>query len=856
MASLCCQDTGTAHQYFQFTQAELMTAFPVVPELVSPPGVWVDFDRPSGRVLDMNRTVFERAAQAVEWPRLLELLSEHAQSTIGVARCRALPLSSELASVLMRQQETTEMVGLLEGNDPVPALSFPDIREQLTRSKKGGVLEAGELRDCATVLTLMAEVERYAASHQDRIQTLVRTMEPLRVTKSLQGVLKAIEGAIQSDGSMKDTASPELRRLTHHALELKHEMRQRLEQILHSRRYEEVLQESYFAQREGRYVVPVKADMRGRIPGIVHDVSASGATVFLEPRELVELNNSIKVADLEVEREVQRILQELTGLVASKAEAISQGIEVLAECDVIRAKAELSRRLKCSPVVLNEKGRIMLKQARHPLLLIAKEHVLANDIHMDETVRVLVISGPNTGGKTVTLKIVGLFALMVRAGLHLPCAPESEMAIFTDLHADIGDAQDLARDLSSFSAHMTQMIHLLSESATGPTSSAPNVQRSLVLLDEPVTSTDPHEGAALAEALLCRLAELNMKVVATTHYGALKELAQTSPGFANASVEFDVERLAPTYRLFMGIPGGSSALEIAGRLGMDEAVLSDARRRLRSEDRRLENLMADLQLKQRQLAEDTERAQRAKEEAEQAAAEAKGLQARMEQAELVARKGLRKKIGEQFQRARAEVQATVDAVKREQKLIKAKETKQRLHELETQVRQELTPSNKVIPFEQLGVGDTVEIAGLGMTGSLLESPQGKKRVRVKVGEGEVLATVSNLIGLAREPSSAPPPAAPSESARRFLTGGGLGLDEQTVVDVRGQAVDEALDQVVAALDRTTLSGTPYLRIIHGYGTGRLKSALREYLKGSPYVVEFRQGDRAEGGDGVTVVKLR
>jgi DNA mismatch repair protein MutS2 len=371
-----------------------------------------------------------------------------------------------------------------------------------------------------------------------------------------------------------------------------------------------------------------------------------------------------------------------------------------------------------------------------------------------------------------------------------------------------------------------------------------------------VTSTDPHEGAALAEALLCRLAELNMKVVATTHYGALKELAQTSPGFANASVEFDVERLAPTYRLFMGIPGGSSALEIAGRLGMDEAVLSDARRRLRSEDRRLENLMADLQLKQRQLAEDTERAQRAKEEAEQAAAEAKGLQARMEQAELVARKGLRKKIGEQFQRARAEVQATVDAVKREQKLIKAKETKQRLHELETQVRQELTPSNKVIPFEQLGVGDTVEIAGLGMTGSLLESPQGKKRVRVKVGEGEVLATVSNLIGLAREPSSAPPPAAPSESARRFLTGGGLGLDEQTVVDVRGQAVDEALDQVVAALDRTTLSGTPYLRIIHGYGTGRLKSALREYLKGSPYVVEFRQGDRAEGGDGVTVVKLR
>ena len=805
----------------------------------------------------MSETVSEQAAQAVEWPRVLEFLSQHARSTIGVARCRSLPLSSELASVSVRQQETTEMVGLLEGNDSVPALSFPDIREQLTRSKKGGVLEAGELRDCAIVLSLMAELERYATSRRDQIQALVRTVEPLQVSKSLQGVLKTIEGAIQSDGSMKDTASPELRRLTHHALELKHEARQRLERILHSRRYEEILQESYFAQREGRYVVPVKADMRGRIPGIVHDVSASGATVFLEPRELVELNNSIKVADLEVEREAQRILRELTGLVASKSEAINQGIDVLAEWDVIRAKAEVSRRLKCNPVVLNEKGRIMLKQARHPLLLITKDHVLANDIYMDETVRVLVISGPNTGGKTVTLKIVGLFALMVRAGLHLPCVPESEMAIFTDLHADIGDAQDLARDLSSFSAHMTQMIHLLSESTTGPTWNAPSIQRSLVLLDEPVTSTDPHEGAALAEALLCRLAELNMKVVATTHYGALKELAQTTPGFANASVEFDVERLAPTYRLFMGIPGGSSALEIAGRLGMDQRIVNDARKRLRREDHRLDELMADLQQKQHQLIEDSEKARQARQEAEQAAREAQALRDQLEEAQQGARRGLKKKLGEQFQRARAEVQATVDSLKREQRLVKAKETKQRLHELEAQARQELAPSDKVIPLERLGVGDTVEIVGLGMTGNLLEAPQGKKRVRVKVGEGEILAAVSNLVGIAYESRAVSGQPTPAISRpHRVATSVGLGVDEQTVVDVRGQPADEALDQVVAALDRTTLGGAPYLRIIHGHGTGRLKSIVREYLKGSPYVAEFRAGDRAEGGDGVTVAKLR
>ncbi|MBX3329872.1 MAG: endonuclease MutS2 [Nitrospira sp.] len=803
----------------------------------------------------MNETLSEHAAQALEWPRVLEILAQHAQSGVGAALCRSLSLSNDLAEARLRQQETTEMVSLLEGSDPMPALTFPDIREQLIRSRKGGTLEAGELRDCAVVLALMAEVERYAESHTVETKALARVLEPLHDTKSLRGLLRAIEGAIQSDGSMKDTASPELRRLTHQAQGLKQEMRQHLEQILHSKRFEEVLQETYFAQREGRYVVPVKADMRGRIPGIVHDVSASGATVFLEPRELVELNNSIKVADLEIEREVQRILRELTALVASNAEKIGQGIEVLAECDVIRARAEMSRRLKCNPVALNNNGRIVLKQARHPLLLIAKDQVVANDVHMDETVRVLVISGPNTGGKTVTLKIVGLFALMVRAGLHLPCAPESEMALFFDLYADIGDAQDLSRDLSSFSAHMAYMIRLLSESAARPTSNEFSETRALILLDEPVTSTDPQEGAALAEALLCRLAELNMKVVATTHYGALKELAQTTAGFVNASVEFDVERLAPTYRLFIGIPGGSSALEIAGRLGMDERILNDARKRLRHDNQRLDELMMDLQRKQRQLAEDSDKAQKARQEAEQSAREAQMLRAQLQEAEQEVRRGLKKKLGEQFQRARAEVQATVDSLKHEQKLIKAKETKQRLHELEIKARQELVPPSKPIPLEQLGIGDKVEITGLGMTGSLMEMPQGKKRVRVKVGEGEILATVSNLVGLAGESAPAPP-AAPSESARRFPTAGGLGLDEQTVVDVRGQAADEALDLVVAALDRAILDGALYLRIVHGHGTGRLKSVLREYLKESPYVDEFRPGDRAEGGDGVTVVRLR
>jgi DNA mismatch repair protein MutS2 len=431
------------------------------------------------------------------------------------------------------------------------------------------------------------------------------------------------------------------------------------------------------------------------------------------------------------------------------------------------------------------------------------------------------------------------------------------MALFPNVYADIGDAQDLARDLSSFSAHMTQMIALLRETDEIRSCDAtPHPAWALVLLDEPVTSTDPTEGAALAEALLCRLAELGMKVIATTHYRSLKALAQTTPGFANASVEFDVATLSPTYRLFMGVPGGSSALEIAGRLGMDQSLLDEARQRLKTDDRALEQMLDNLQAKQRQLTDDLARAVRARTEAEEAGRLAKEQLARLEATEREERKGIKRKLQEQFSRAKAEVQATVDAVKREQKLIKAKEAKQRLIELEARARAELAPRGTPIPMDQLKAGDQVEIAGLGMIGTLLEVPHGKKRVRVKVGEGEVLATVANLTGLASSTGSAGAEDHPPVRGTVVSGARPYHAEEQTVVDVRGKGADEALDEVLAALDRAALGGVPLLRVIHGHGTGRLKSVLRDYLRGSPYVGNFRPGDRSEGGDGVTVVTLR
>ncbi|MDR4479331.1 MAG: Smr/MutS family protein [Nitrospira sp.] len=801
------------------------------------------------------------ACNVLEWAKLLDLLASYAQSALGAERCRSLLLEDHLSQAQRRQQETSDMMRLQSGVDSFPALRFPNVVEWLRRVAKGACLELHELRDIALVLDVIDDVQRYLLRHQADAPTVSAMAAELGSPDEYRRLTMTLKAAIDPDGSMRESASPELHRLMQRANDLKQQMRHRLDQLLHSRRYEEVLQEQYFAQREGRYVVPIKAEMQGRIPGIVHDVSSSGATVFLEPRELVDLNNAIKVVDLDVEREVRRILRELSAMVAPHEPALARSVSLLGELDAISAKAGLSQRLQAVPPLLNDQGRILLNRARHPFLVLTKDQVVSNDLVFDETVRILIISGPNTGGKTVTLKLLGLFALMVRCGLHLPCAPESEMAIFPSVYADIGDAQDLARDLSSFSAHITQMVQLLKEVSEGTDAgdaSAPmHPGRALVLLDEPVTSTDPAEGAALASALLCRLAKAGVKVVATTHYSLLKGLAQETPGFANASVEFNLETLSPTYRLILGQPGGSAAIEIAGRLGMDQSLLQDARARLQGDNRLLETLLNDLQDKQRRMSEDLAAATLAKQTAQQAAREAQELLTFLQESERDERLGFKRKLSQEFQRARAAVQATLDDLKRDQKVLKAKETKVRLVELEQEVRRGVEEQQAAIPVDQLSIGDAVEVVGLGMTGTLLESPQGKKRVRLKVGEGEILANVASLVGHGgtQQPSRQESRKTTAASSRR--TNQTLAPDDiQESLDVRGQAADDALDIVVAGLDRAILGGSPFVRIIHGHGTGRLRAVLRDYLKASPYVVAFRPGDRAEGGDGVTIVELR
>jgi len=793
-------------------------------------------------------TLLTKARQVLEWDAVLEALAGRTVSALGAERSRSLPLAETLEEASTSLRETAEMVALEASGEGLPLTTFPDLRLVVERAAKGALLLAVDCRDLAIVLGLVSEILRYSQRRRDEAPTVAAVAADL---DDLPDLKRAIDRCVDHEGNIRESATPELRDLLHHANALKQKMRAKLETMLGSPRFADLLQEQYFAQRENRYVLPIKVERKSEVPGIVHDMSASGATVFIEPRELVDLNNQIKEADLAVDREVHRILQDLSQQVAAHADALKTGLEVLGHLDCLRAKASLARLLKASDPLVNAEGRIRLKEARHPLLVLSRlqgqEPVVPNDLDLCDPVRVLIISGPNTGGKTVTLKIVGLFALMVRAGLQLPCAPGSDMAFFSEVYADIGDAQDLTKDLSSFSAHMTDMIALLREAGSG----------ALVLLDEPVTSTDPAEGAALAHALLVHLAERGFTVVATTHYNALKALAQSHPGFANASVEFNIATLAPTYRLILGMPGGSSAIDIAGRLGMDEAILDESVRLMDARERALERLMEELQETRRKLDEDARRTAELLAEAETAARLQKELAARLAATEQESRKTVRKKITDEILKARAEVQSVIEEIKTDKRLVKAREAKERLAAIEQAMRASLAQSGDYRPVSDLRIGDRVEVVNLGTPGELLENPSGKKRVRIRMGEAEVSVEVSDLAGLAEGAGEA---ASQTASGKRL--GGAVReppvrvQETNAVVDVRGQTAEEAQEAVVPCLDRAALAGAQTARIIHGHGTGRLKQALRDYLKTSPYVASFRPGERAEGGDGVTVVNVK
>ena len=800
-----------------------------------------------------------RTQQSLEWPRVLDVLASYAHSSLGANACMTLSLEETVESARLRMQETTEMVEMLNTPTPFPTLQFNDLSHALLKVEKGGALDLKEFRDLSVLVKASGAVQRCLVANQRIARTLFSLYASVPDLSDLQ---RAIDQCVSAEGDVLERASPALYEAIQTAQNLKQRIRHRLEGMVASSRHRDLLQEPYFTQHENRYVLPIKAERRHDLQGIVHSVSASGATVFMEPRELIDLNNRIKVAESQVSSEINGILRDLTCHVSNHLQDVKKLLRTLTTLDCIGAKARLSVFMKGTSVQLNERGHIRLWKARHPLLLTTKKDVVPNDVTFEKEYNVLVISGPNTGGKTVTMKLLGLFSLMVRCGLLPPCGDGSEMAFFRETFADVGDMQDLTKDLSSFSAHVIRIVGLLKRIQARPISATTHV---FVLLDEVIGSTDPAEGAALAEALLRRFVELNVKIVVTTHYNSLKVLALSTPGFLNASLECDAKTFTPTYRLISGLPGGSSAFDIAAQLGMDPSILDRALGLIAHDDRRLDHLFADLQGTQRTLHEELQQARKQREIADQDSKQSREILERLRSVEREELKQMKKQFRECLRTARFDVRQIVESLRQERRWETAQEAQRRLQNVEAFVVQQTERQRETVPVESLEEGDVVEIVNVETLGRLLERPQGKKRVRVQVGSAEISVQSELLVGRTKGEGTQGSPVSPKSTsasqtsrpveATRQLPSAETERD-LTTIDLRGHLTDGALERLAAKLDQAVLHNVGPIRIIHGHGTGKLKIAIRRYLAQSPYVASFRPGTRAEGGDGVTVVDLK
>lgn len=795
----------------------------------------------------------ERSLRVLEYPAIIERLAAATSFAAGRELAEALVPSADAGLVRKRLAETGEALKLMErgGHDLLGGVR--DVREAISRARLGGVLSGAELLDVAAVAAAIRKARRTLLADPDAWPNLAERALRLGTFLMLE---EAIGNCIGQEGQVLDDASPELARLRARLRTLHNRIRDRLDGILRSPALRAALQESLVTVRNGRQVVPVKQEHRSMIPGIVHDTSASGATVFIEPMAVVELNNELQETRVQEEREVERILRQLSGQVGREAEGLATGVAVLAELDLAFAKARLAGSMRAVAPRINENGWIHIAGARHPLLT---GRVVPIDVWLGRDARVLVITGPNTGGKTVTLKTIGLFCLMAQAGLYVPAEPGTELAVFSGVYADIGDEQSIQQSLSTFSSHMSNIVRILRDMN----------ERSLVLLDELGAGTDPAEGAALAMAILDHILAAGARAVATTHYSELKAFVHSRPGMQNASVEFDVATLAPTYRLIMGLPGRSNALEIAARLGLPEDVLANARARIAREDVRVDDLIRNLEEARRAAALELERVRQLRAENERLQAELRAAQA-----ELAARRrAVLEKSREEARRvvaaARREADALIEELRREHRrgdLERARVVRRRLERYRDQVdaqEDELATapaqSGGPVAKEELVAGAAVYVPSLQQVGIVAEPPAGDGHVAVQVGALRVRVPWQDL---RVAPKGAAGPTATPKPAPAPTGAAGMGLVAEKrahispEVHLRGMTVDEATEALHKYLDDAVLAGLTTVRVVHGKGTGTLRRVIQDMLRTDPRVKSFRLAEPTAGGHGVTVVELR
>lgn len=782
----------------------------------------------------------ERTLKRLEYHKILERLASYAISPLGREGALALSPVTDRQTILTWQAQTTQGRELLRLDPNADLGGWYDIRQAVTRAARGVVLEPEDLFAVGQTLAACRRIKRFFAERPNRYPLLEEIGARLGSFAELE---KKITGAILPGREVSDQASPALANIRRRLLSAQKQVKERLENIIRSPVYQKYLQDPIVTIREGRYVVPVKQEHRAQVPGIVHDQSASGATLFIEPMVVVESNNEVRRLQVAEKQEIAKILGELSAGVASRAEEISLSLEALGKLDLIMAKARYSQDLDAWAPRIVSGTRLDLRKARHPLL---SGEVVPISVHLGRDFDTLVITGPNTGGKTVTLKTVGLLVLMAQSGLHVPAGEGSEIGIFQEVFADIGDEQSIEQSLSTFSSHLTNIVHILHRA--GPDS--------LVLLDELGAGTDPTEGAALAQAILERLHEMGAKTVATTHYSELKNFAYARERVENASVEFDAVTLRPTYRLLIGKPGRSNAFEIATRLGLNPELVERARHFMTTEQIQVADLMQHLEQVRQEAEQELARAQQMRREAESLKEHCQALQDELtarretilsrahEEARLLVKRA-RQESEEAIRELRIRLAAEA-ARAREEAIQNARQKLAGMQE-RLQVRAPRPKTDAGTVPESVALGQVVFLPRFNQRGIVMGPPQGGE-VQVQVGVIKINVPLRDL-RLVEEGQ-----AGTGEVRTAFL------LQDKaraisTRLDLRGLRAEEALTEVEKYLDDATLAGLSRVYLVHGKGTGALRAAIQQQLKSDQRVKSFRLGEQGEGGMGVTVVEL-
>lgn len=780
--------------------------------------------------------------RALELDKILKMLAEQTACEDAAQAALSLKPSPDDAEHLL--QETDDAFVLIAKFGSPSFGGLANVTNSLRRAEAGSTLTMAELLKIAVVLRTLRGITEWRQKCGSVKTSLDSRFSLLTPNQYLEN---RIETAIISDEEMADSASPALAEIRRKIKQSSLRARESLEHITHSQTYQKYLQEPIVTIRDGRFVVPVKSEYRNVVPGLVHDTSASGSTLFIEPMSAVEANNQVQVLLSEEKQEIERVLSELSAEAGNFADTIIRSYGLAVQLNVIFAKASLAYQMKATKPKLNSSGRIVLHQARHPLINPAK--VVPTDIELGTRFDTLVITGPNTGGKTVALKTVGLLTLMAMCGLLIPAEEDSEISTYQQVLADIGDEQSIEQSLSTFSAHMKNIIGIM----------ACADQDSLVLLDELGAGTDPVEGAALAESILEALRRKGAKIAATTHYAELKAYALQTAGVENACCEFDVATLRPTYRLLIGMPGRSNAFAISLRLGMDKDVVQHAEELVSGENRRFEDVVKSLEESRRALEEERSEAQEAREKSEQACREAEEARDHVRAEADKQMEEARRKAGFLVDRTRAQINGLLnemeDLKKQKNKALSA-EQKAQLHagmrtleDTADPVGKKKKDSSYRLP-RPLKIGDSVLIYDIDKKATVLRLPsKDSNDVLVQAGILQTHVPISNL-RLLKEEQKKP--------SFRTVTKdiGRSNASATTEVDVRGETAEEALMDVDRALDAAVLSGVSHVTVIHGKGTGVLRSAVQQHLRRHPSVKSFRLGTFGEGESGVTIVEMK